>query len=332
MNSNDRIYPIVFLFLLGIVVFMIIDNFIPGIVSAFVIAFFMLPLYGKLSRKLSSKLSALAIIAIIIVFLFALIYFVSSNLVTQVSTYLSEQNNTAKVLSDKVSELSPTIGKFVEESSNRIGEALLGFSLTVVKNIPNLIINAILAIFLTYYILLNWKGISSFFIKAIPFKNKKLIERVKKSSFKILYGFSIIAGIEFVISALGFYIAGLKLFLFLALLVAVAAFIPLVGPITVWLPIFIYQLIIGNTSGAIVVLITGLILSIGIDNFLMHIIVGKTSDINPSFMILGVLGGVSIFGIFGFIIGPIVLIVFVEFLKQYVEDVNKGAIKENLGK
>jgi predicted PurR-regulated permease PerM len=119
---------------------------------------------------------------------------------------------------------------------------------------------------------------------------------------------------------------------FLALLVAVGAFIPLVGPITIWLPIFIFQLIIGDTTAAIIVLITGLILSIGIDNFLVHIIVGRTSDINPAFMILGVLGGVGIFGLFGFIIGPIVLIVFVEFLKQYVEEVNKEAIKENLEK
>jgi predicted PurR-regulated permease PerM len=332
MNSNDRIYPIVFLFLLGIVVFMIIDNFVPGIISAFVISFFMLPLYGKLSRKMSNKISALAVITIIIIFIFALIYFVSSNLVNQITTYINEQNGSSRVFIEKVSELSPTIAKFIEESTNRIGEVLLNLSLSVAKNIPNIIINAILSIFLTYYILLNWKGISSFFIKAIPFKNKKLIERVKKSSFKILYGFSIIAGIEFVISAIGFYIAGLKLYLFLALLVAVGAFIPLVGPITIWLPIFIFQLIIGDTTAAIIVLITGLILSIGIDNFLVHIIVGRTSDINPAFMILGVLGGVGIFGLFGFIIGPIVLIVFVEFLKQYVEEVNKEAIKENLEK
>jgi predicted PurR-regulated permease PerM len=64
----------------------------------------MLPLYGKLSRKMSNKISALAVITIIIIFIFALIYFVSSNLVNQITTYINEQNGSSRVFIEKVSE------------------------------------------------------------------------------------------------------------------------------------------------------------------------------------------------------------------------------------
>lgn len=72
-----------------------------------------------------------------------------------------------------------------------------------------------------------------------------------------------------------------------------------------------------KTGTAIGVLITGLILST--DTILRPKIIGSVSNINSFIMLLGVLGGIALFGLLGFIIGPVVLVFSIKLLKESVE-------------
>ena len=73
-----------------------------------------------------------------------------------------------------------------------------------------------------------------------------------------------------------------------------------------------------------IVLITGIILST--DTLLRPKIIGSVSKINPFVMLLGVFGGIALFGILGFIIGPIVLF----FSLRLIKDSFKVESKENI--
>ena len=63
----------------------------------------------------------------------------------------------------------------------------------------------------------------------------------------------------------------------------------------------------------------GLFLSIFIETYLLNHIVEEKAKINPIIRIIGVLGGVPLFGIFGFIIGPLILVYTIKILEEAIE-------------
>ena len=111
------------------------------------------------------------------------------------------------------------------------------------------------------------------------------------------------------------------------MLMAFAALIPFVGTPIIWLPAALYRfsngLASGNnwkiTSGIILFLYGALIIST-IDNFLKPKIIGDKAEVHPILVLLGVLGGLKLFGIIGIIIGPVILAVFKMVVEIYEEE------------
>ena len=97
------------------------------------------------------------------------------------------------------------------------------------------------------------------------------------------------------------------------------AFIPGLGPTIVWAPMAIYYLIVKDYSTMIGVIITGLVLSSFIDTIFRSKILGKRTNLNPFIMLIGILGGIAVFGIFGFIVGPIILIYTIKLLEEALQ-------------
>jgi len=67
------------------------------------------------------------------------------------------------------------------------------------------------------------------------------------------------------------------------------------------------------------VVITGLIISIFIENFVFAQVVGRQAKIHPLIVLIGVFGGVPLFGIFGFIIGPLLLVYTINLIENAVK-------------
>jgi len=304
-----------FVLVLAIISYYIIQGFITAIISAFVISYLLLPLHKLFCRKINQKLSAFIIILIIFLIIFSLGYFVISNLYSQGQAYLTAEN---------IDYLSNTIPGYIDNYKipnqiinylPKVIEFLGSLLLYILSMIPGLGFTIFLTLFISYFLLADWDKINNTLKKIIPFTNKvKIIKKISDSAYHIIYGTLLIAIIEFFIALIGFKIAGLELYFFLAFLVAIAAFIPLIGASIIWIPACLVLLIQGNYFAAIIILITGIIISVVMDNIVSSIIIGNKAKINPVIRLLGVLGGVGLFGFFGFIIGPLILSIFINFL------------------
>jgi predicted PurR-regulated permease PerM len=156
--------------------------------------------------------------------------------------------------------------------------------------------------------IIDWNIFKKRFRDIIPFKNKnKILKKFSNTSHNIVFGTLLIALIEFVVALIGFKLSGITFFILFSVIVGLMAFIPLLGPTIVWVPMSIFLLLQGNYSTSLGVVITGVILSWGVDFFIRIQILGKFSKIHPVILLVGVLGGIQVFGLFGFIIGPLVL-------------------------
>ncbi len=313
----------VIVLLLAILSYLIIKDFLIALVSSFVLAYLLLPLHRLFSRALNKKLSAVIVLILLSIVIIVPLFFMGKSLVNQVSGAVSSKQalelaDSAGLWIDKL----PIDSRFIEIIKNKLpsliekaGEALFNFLAYLFSSIPNLLLLIIIIFFVSYFLLVGWDSIVKIIESIIPFKNKKkLVLKLANNAKNIVYGSLLIAIISFVAAAIGFKIAGSELFIFLAFLVAIAVFVPLLGPVLVWAPMLIFDLIQANYYSAIIVAITGVVLSSLINGLLFTLIVSKKARIHPIIILLGILGGVKLFGLFGFIIGPLVLSFFIDFV------------------
>jgi predicted PurR-regulated permease PerM len=307
--------------LLLVISYFILKPYIVALLSAFVLGFLIKPFHGSLSRKVGEKISAWACILLLLLIILLPLGIIAGTLMKDAYGYASK-NNFEVVLNTILGKAGLNLDPGLLETINT---KALNFLASLLKPFVSNAISFFIAIFVMffglYYVLTKWNYLASELKRFIPFKDKGEITKELSSVTKeIVYGTFLIGLIEFTVALIGFYILGIDSALLLAALVFFTAFVPAVGPGFVWVPLLVYSLIVGNYFFAIGVLIIGLILGFGIDLFLRGVIVGRKSQINPLIMLLGIFGGVSLFGLFGFIIGPLILIYAIRFLKEVIRD------------
>jgi len=299
----------------------IIRPYFIALISAFVLAYLMRPVCVGLERGFGRKISALICVFIVILIILVPIGLVLGGTVQQVNRYFS--GGDFDNLMEKISSY-PFLGKLGEDLGLISGAGgdisfspALSLLTSAISYVPGFVISLFIMVFGMYFILAGWDKLSADLKRYIPFKNKDEVTKdIAEITNTIVYGTFFMALIEFVIAAFGFYILGLNFYLLLAVLVFFFAFIPAIGPAIVWIPASIYFFVIGDyyTGGGLIVL--GLILSVVVDTVLRAKMLGDKSKINPLVMIIGILGGLSVFGIFGFVIGPLILLYTIEILQE----------------
>jgi predicted PurR-regulated permease PerM len=198
---------------------------------------------------------------------------------------------------------------------------LLIFSLvgTVATILPSLLLSILVFLFSFFYILVGWDSLTKQIKNFIPFKDKEKITReINFSTHGIIFGYFLIAILDFIVATIGFYIAGVNFYLLLSFIVAIFVFIPGLGPSLVSVPLLVYYALESNWYGFVVILITWAIIALFLETFLASKLLAGKARIHPLIMLIGILGGTAIFGIFGFIIGPLILVYTIRLVETIV--------------
>ena len=86
--------------------------------------------------------------------------------------------------------------------------------------------------------------------------------------------------------------------------------IPAFGTAIIWVPAAILLALIGDWAGVIILVVVCGLISGNLDNLVRPRLVGKDTEMHDLFILFGTLGGISMFGIIGIIVGPIVAALF----------------------
>jgi len=123
----------------------------------------------------------------------------------------------------------------------------------------------------------------------------------------VVKGTIVIAITQGLLSGVGFSLFGISEPILWATIATLASILPGVGTGLVFIPLIIYLTATGSYGAAIGLTIWGLIIVGLVDNFLRPILLERDIKIHPLLIFLSVLGGLSMFGVLGFILGPIIL-------------------------
>jgi Predicted permease len=302
-------------------------NYIFGALILFVI---FRSLYHFLIRKarVGKQFAAILVIIISIFVVLIPLYFLLSVIVSEIQQLLFDQASInasiqagGHFLMELLLRLNIPADIFqtkIEEKAMELGSQAVNYtSLFILGSIQSLShqsIGLLIMYFLLYYLFI---GEDSDFMRkmsvAVPFNEENtatLLEEFRTIVRTTLIATGAVAFIQGAILTIVFLIFNIQGAVLWGALAAILSFLPVVGAPLVWVPIIIIQLMQGNYIAGICILATGLFISV-IDNFLRPIIQKKVGEIHPFLSLLGVVIGVSLFGLIGIVIGPLLLSYFV---------------------
>ncbi|MDN5843219.1 MAG: AI-2E family transporter [Alcaligenaceae bacterium] len=104
---------------------------------------------------------------------------------------------------------------------------------------------------------------------------------------------------------------GIQGALFWGVVMAVLSLLPAVGASLIWAPVAVYCLVVGDYTSGIILILFGVLVIGLLDNVLRPILVGKDTKLPDYVVLISTLGGLSVFGLNGFVIGPLFAALFI---------------------
>jgi predicted PurR-regulated permease PerM len=98
------------------------------------------------------------------------------------------------------------------------------------------------------------------------------------------------------------------------------ALIPAAGPAVVWLPAGLIMLATGHVASGVIILVGGTLIIPLLDNLLRPILVGKDTGMPDALILLSVLGGLSVFGLSGIVLGPVLAALFLALWELFTDE------------
>jgi predicted PurR-regulated permease PerM len=203
----------------------------------------------------------------------------------------------------KLGQLVETIGTFVFHGLSQMTRGTILF-----------FFHFFLLLYTMFFFLMSGRSILEKILYYIPLPDEdeeRMVERFVSVTRATLKGTVIIGIVQGAMAGAAFAVAGIEGAVFWGAVMAVLSIIPGIGSGLVWGPAAVYLLITGKTITAIALAVYCALVVGSIDNFLRPRLVGKDVKMHDLFILFGTLGGILLFGVVGFILGPIIAALFV---------------------
>ena len=165
-------------------------------------------------------------------------------------------------------------------------------------------------IFIIYYFFKDGDKLASIFEKIFPIRRDhklELLAELNNVIYAVIYGVLITAVVQGIFGTLGLIIFDVSSPILWGSIMVLTATIPLLGTWIIWLPASLFKIFSGEYFNGFGLLFYGILIVATIDNFIKPKLISERSKIHPVLIILGVFGGLKVFGIIGIMLGPIIL-------------------------
>lgn len=321
-----KIMTTVVLIVLVVLTFFILKPILLSIILGLILAFVFMPVYNWLYAKTKSKNLSAGLICLLLAVIIVLPFWFLTPIIVDQSFKIFMASQQIDLITPMQKFLPAFSEEFLNEMSsilysfiNKITNSLMNSLADLILNFPTLFLQFLVVAF-TFFFVLRDKDVLVEYIKSLlPFSadvERRLFSYSKGITSSVIYGQIIVGIIQGLVVAIGFFIFGISNALFLSLLAVIAGVFPIIGTTIVWLPVAIYLIVAGNTLAAIGILIFGLISST-LDNFLRPIIVSRRTQMHSSLILIGMIGGLFLFGVLGLILGPLIIAYLLIILELY---------------
>jgi predicted PurR-regulated permease PerM len=208
-----------------------------------------------------------------------------------------------------LSGLQQKLGALVTQGSQFLTNQVIGIG----QNTFDFVMSFFIMLYLAFFLLRDGAGLARRIGQAVPLHAHDKAELFSKFTTVIratVKGNILVAVTQGALGGLAFWFLGVQGALLWAVLMAFLSLLPAVGAGLVWLPVAAYFLVTGATWQGLGLIAYGVLVIGLVDNVLRPILVGKDTKMPDYVVLMSTLGGMAIFGLNGFVIGPVIAAMF----------------------
>jgi len=198
----------------------------------------------------------------------------------------------------RLQELLAESAGMIASQAVSIGSGALGFFLSFG-----------VALYVMFFLLRDGERIGRTVLCAVPVERSiadRLAERFLGIVRATIKGTGVVALVQGALGWITLLIAGVPSALLFGVVTAIFALVPVIGAGAVWLPAGLWLLVTGATWQGVFVLLMGFFVISSADNVLRPILVGRDTGIPDWIILITTLGGISLVGFSGIVLGPLV--------------------------
>ena len=327
-----------FLLLLALVTvafFWIISPFFGAVFWAMVLALMFMPVHRRLCARLRGRdtLAALGTLLFCMVIVVVPMIFVVGAMVDEATSFTQRLRTgefNPRTYFEQIQNALPgwlrdLLGRFglfnaqdvVDKLTAAVvqgGQALTTRALAIGQNTLMLLVNLGIMLYLLFFFLRDGRDLAQTIRRAVPMQRQHtdfLLSKFATVVRATVKGTVVVALVQGVLGGVAFAFLGIHGAVLWGVVMSVLSLLPAIGAALVWAPVAIYLIATGSMIEGLGLAAWGAGVMGMVDNLLRPILVGKETKLPDYLVLLSTIGGLSIFGVNGFLIGPAIAALFV---------------------
>ena len=207
-----------------------------------------------------------------------------------------------------------TVQRTLVDAVGRSSRTLTAQAFSIGQNTLQFVVNFFVMLYLLFFLLRDGKALSAQAARALPFKpehTQRLLNQFATVVRATVKGNVLVALVQGALGWLAFYVLGIGGALLWGAVMALLSLLPAVGAALVWGPVALYLFSTGSIASALGLIAWGVLVIGLVDNVLRPILVGKETRLPDYLVLIATLGGLSVFGLNGFVVGPVIAAIFI---------------------
>ncbi len=323
------------LVVLTLAVALILWPFFGAVFWACVLALLFTPAYNRLLERFRGRrvLAALATLSIVLLMVILPLALVAASLIQEVSL-LYQRVKTGEVDFGRYLQqvaaalpawLTGLLDRFgfgdmavVQErlraAATERGQAVAGRVLDFGSDTLDLIVAFFVAMYVLFFLLLDGPRVVRNVRRAVPLQpahKDRLLTQLAAVIRATVKGNVLVAVIQGTLGGLALWVLGVHAPILWGVVMAFLSLLPAIGAALIWGPVAIYLLATGALWKGVALIAFGTLVIGLVDNILRPILVGKETKLPDYVVLISTIGGLSIFGLSGFVIGPVIVAMFI---------------------
>lgn len=310
---------------------LIMAPFLTALALAAVIVTLCSPLYYWLVPRMPRQSTSLAAFcSTVIAFVAGIlpIIIVTTMIVGEVANVYQQVESSGEItlggavtmIEDQISAYVPGFQLNLTEQLGLVAEWFTGNIANIFASTISLFFLFFIALIASFYFFRDGHELLQVVIKASPLpddEDKQILDRLGRAVRGVFTGTLLVAIIQATLATIGMTVVGVNNAILLGCLVAIAAMIPGVGTGIIMIPVSLIVIFSGQVGWGIALLIWSVAAVGVVDNLLGPHLMSRGNNMHPFIILISVLGGLSLFGPIGFLIGPVVVTLFLVLLEIY---------------
>lgn len=317
--------------------------FLEPIIWAAIITLFTFPIYKKLQKRanLSATLAATAMCLIVLTFVIVPVGFLAASLtnetlrlydsiktsVQQDPAHLLDTLQQSSVIGDYLAKTlnsyrhhQDKINSFLTDLAQKGSNVFLQQGTLIFKNLASMLFKGGIMLVTLFYLFRDGEKLVATLKALMPFPSQdteRFTRIISDMVTATLYGNLLTGMLQGAMGVLILWLLDFSAPILWGMVMAICTLIPVVGTALVWGPASIILLITGEWIKAIILAGFGMLIISQIDTFVKPLLISGRTSVHNLLLMLSILGGISMFGFLGVILGPIIIALAISILEFY---------------